>query len=65
MTRARATIPGRRRLRERMAVVAVVAIAAGAGLLAAHFGTHRSWEIAPTAASTSTSVPTVDPQGNP
>jgi ferric-dicitrate binding protein FerR (iron transport regulator) len=63
MTRAHPTTPGRRRRREFLGVVGVVVLAAGAGLVASQLGTHRSWE-KPTTTST-TQVPSVDPQGNP
>jgi hypothetical protein len=64
MAQARATIHKLRRQHERRGAVAVVALAAIAGLLAAHFGTRRAWESSPatTPGSTSTSVPFVDPQ---
>lgn len=62
MTRTRATTPTRRRSREWLRILAAVVLAAGAGLLAAQFGSHRSWENT-TNASTSTSTP--DPQRNP
>ncbi len=65
MTRTRATTPRRRRSREWMRIVGVVVLAAGSGLLAAHFGTHRPWENSPKTSSTSTSTPTVDQQRNP
>lgn len=65
MTRTRATRPQRRRSREWMRIAGVVVLAAGSGLLAAHFGTHRPWENSPKASSTSTSIPTVGQQRNP
>ena len=67
MTPTRATSPKHRRRRERKGLMAVVALAAASGLLAAHFGTHRAWENTPaaTADSTSTSVPFVNTQGAP
>jgi hypothetical protein len=64
MAEARATIQKRRRQRERRGALAAVALAAIAGLLAAHFGTRRAWEYSPatTSSPTSTSVPFVEPQ---
>jgi ferric-dicitrate binding protein FerR (iron transport regulator) len=56
MVRARTTTPKRRRSREWMGVLAVLALAAVCGLIAAHFGTRRSWET-PVRTSTSISVP--------
>jgi len=49
MTRAGATTNprskrARRRNRDRWGAVAVVGLALLAGLVAAHFGTHKSWE---------------------
>ena len=59
MARARATTPERRRRRERRLMLLAAACAASAGLVAAHFGTHRVWEGSPTVTSgpTSTSSP--------
>jgi hypothetical protein len=67
MTPTRATSPKHRRRRERKGLLAVVALAAASGLLAAHFGTHRAWENTPAAKpeSTSTSVPFGTPRGAP
>ncbi|HUI48381.1 MAG TPA: hypothetical protein VL119_06775 [Acidimicrobiia bacterium] len=64
MSSRRATIPKRRRRREVWATLAVFVMAALAGLAAAHFGTRRAWEN-PSATTTSTSVPFVDPQTAP
>jgi hypothetical protein len=59
MARARVTTPERRRRRERLLMLVAAACAAIAGLLAAHFGTHRAWEGSPaiTSSPTSTSSP--------
>jgi hypothetical protein len=59
MARARVTTPERRRRRERGLMAGAAACAAIAGLLAAHFGTHRVWEVSPAITSnpTSTSSP--------
>ena len=67
MTPTRATSPKPRRRRERKGLVAVVALAAASGLVAAHFGTRHAWENAPagTPSTTSTSVPFVNTQGAP
>jgi hypothetical protein len=65
MAQTHATFPKRRRLRERWGMLAVVALAAAAGLLAAHFGTRRAWESPPASAPTPSSIPFVDPQGSP
>jgi hypothetical protein len=67
MARTRATTPKRRRQRERWGAAAAVALAAIAGLLAAHFATRRAWEGSPgiVPSHTSTSVPFVDPQSIP
>jgi hypothetical protein len=67
MTPTRATSPKPRRRRERKGLVAVVALAAASGLVAAHFGTRHAWENAPagTPGPTSTSVPFVNTQGAP
>ena len=65
MAQAHATFPKRRRQRERWGALAVVALAAACGLLAAHFGTRRAWETLPASTPTPTSVPFVDPQRSP
>jgi hypothetical protein len=65
MAQTHATFPKRRRLRERWGMLAVVALAAAAGLLGAHFGTRRAWESPPANAPTPTSIPFVDPQRSP
>lgn len=67
MTPTRATSPKPRRRRERKGLVAVVALAAASGLVAAHFGTRHAWENAParTPGPISTSVPFVNTQGAP
>jgi len=51
MARAHVTTPERRRRRERWLTVVALACAAIAGLVAAHFGTHRAWERSPAIAS--------------
>jgi hypothetical protein len=43
-------------------MLGVVALAAVAGLIAAHFGSPKAWETTPAAPHTTTSVPFVDPQ---
>ena len=65
MTRAGATTNSRsrnarRRSRDRWGAAAVVALALVAGLLAAHFGTHRSWE-RPSSSLSTTTVPSSRP----
>jgi hypothetical protein len=65
MTRARATTTNRRRRRERWSAIAVVLVAVLAGLLAAHFGTHRAWEHTPAGATSSTTVAGVFPERTP
>jgi hypothetical protein len=65
MTRARATTARRRRRRERWSAIVVVVIAVLAGLLAAHFGTHRAWEHMPAGVTSSTSAPAVAPERTP
>ncbi len=57
MVRARTTTPKRRRSREWLGILAVLALAAVCGLVAAHFGTRRSWETPSVKTSTSLSVP--------
>jgi hypothetical protein len=57
MVRARTTTPKRRRSREWLGILAVLALAAVCGLVAAHFGTHRSWETPSGKTSTTVSVP--------
>jgi hypothetical protein len=56
MARARVTTPERRRRREWLLTLAAVALAATAGLLAAHFGTRRAWEGSPAITSSPTST---------
>jgi ferric-dicitrate binding protein FerR (iron transport regulator) len=63
MTRARPTTPERRRRRELWGIAGVIVLAAGSGLVASQLGTHRSWEN--TTTTSTTQVPSVDPQGNP
>jgi hypothetical protein len=70
MVRAHTPTPKRRRSREWLGIVAVLALAAVCGLLAAHFGTRRSWETPSVKTSTSLSVPAdirlgETPSGNP
>ncbi len=67
MTRTRPTTPKRRRRRELWGVVGIIVLAAASGLVASQLGTRRSWEntTTPTTDVPSTTVPSVDPQGNP
>jgi hypothetical protein len=61
MARARVTTPKWRRRRERLLMLVAAACAAIAGLLAAHFGTHRVWESSPAITSSSTSTTSPGP----